>query len=260
MRSKRAVFSGAGEKERDKAVRGRLRGVLSAVGANALLFAIALALFFALGLREGGSVRAGASPLGFASGRGGNSAVYRGRSSGRAALLIPVSWESSALTDILAALEGANARATFALSGSFAEKNAVFIKKIADMGHEIALMAEQGADELAFAELKSGLQSTLLLIENILGKRPEVMFTGRSERSIRAAAALSLTAVEGSLDLVCERGDAGQLLSRARGNISQGDIVICAPTAAFAEAAAGILNYFSDSGLTAATVSGTMYD
>ena len=228
--------------------------------ANALLFAIALGLFLALGLRgEGESSAASAAPLGFTEGLRVNTAVYRGKKGTKAALLIAAGWDASAIENIAETLEKANARATFALSLEAVSARPLLASRLAGAGHEIAISA-QGAEDKQFDELMAELSEAVRLIEAAAGERPKLLYAGRSDSLTRAARRLELTAVKGSIDLICERGASPDILSRAKGNISGGDIVVCAPTAAFSEALSDILEYFSFSGLTAATVSGTIYD
>ena len=246
-------------KERRGKRRGRTRQVLKSAAVNALLAAIALGLFLALGRRGGAAVKASA-PLRGLSAFASDSAVYRGKNTGKASLLIAVSWDASAVTTILDRLEERGAKATFALGESFAHKNGETVRLIAARGHELALMAEGDAEKRNAAELRAELERTCALIEGASGVRPELVFAGGSDKLCRAANALGRTAVRGSIDLVCERGTAKELLLRARGNISGGDIVVCAPTAAFSAAVSDILEYFCSVGLTAATVSGTIYD
>lgn len=227
----------------------RFGHIVKIAASNAILIAIALGLFAALGLRASGAAAVSAI-----------SAVYRGQRGSRAAILISASWDASALEELADTLERANSRATFAFSKSAAEGKTALLARLAASGNELAVMAEQGGEEKTAEALSEELEYTADLIERACGVRPKLAYVGRSDREVRTARALSLIAVRGSIDLLCERGSGEQITSRARGNISGGDIVVCAPTAAFSEAFSDILEYFSRSGLTAATVSGTIYD
>ena len=229
--------------------------------ANALLFAIALGLFLSLGLRDGGAASAAsAAPLGFTEGLRVNTAVYKGKKGAKTALLIAAGWEASALENIAETLEKSNCRATVALSLEAMAAKPELVSRLVRAGHEVAVSAGLGAEDKPFAELMAELSEAVRIIEASAGRRPTLLYAGRSDQLPRAARRLELTAVRGSIDLICERGGANEILSRARGNISGGDIVVCAPTAAFSEVLSDILEYFLISGLTAATVSGTIYD
>lgn len=78
--------------------------------------------------------------------------------------------------------------------------------------------------------------------------------------SNRAAGRLGLTTVLCTLDLVCTKGSAEDIFKRTEGNTNGGDILLAEPTAAFSKALPYILDYISGKGLTAGSVSGTIYD
>ena len=237
-------------------------------GANALLLAIALGLFLALGLRSGAAAQASSAPRPLG-GMHADSEVYKGKKGGKAALLIAVSWNASSLPALLDELGSRGAQATFALSPSFVREEPEMLRRIAAEGHEAALAADGtgavwgengGAAGAERGSVRAALEEAARTVRSVCGQAPRLLFTGGDDALCRAAKALSLTAVRGSVDLICERGSAEEIASRAVGNISGGDIAVCAPTAAFAGAIGDILDYFSVSGLTAATVSGTIYD
>lgn len=249
------------KKEQNNKACGALAHIAKTAAANALLFAIALGLFLALGLKDGDSASAASAvPLGFTEGLRVNTAVYRGKKGANAALLIAAGWDAAAIENIAETLEKSNLRATFALSLDAMAARPELASRLERAGHEIAVSAVRGTEDKPFDELKAELSEAVRLIEAAAGERPKLLYAGRSDALARAAGRLELTAVRGSIDLICERGNAGEILRRARGNISGGDIVVCAPTAAFSEALSDILEYFSLSGLTAATVSSTIYD
>ncbi|MBR6007442.1 MAG: hypothetical protein IK064_07410, partial [Clostridia bacterium] len=105
------------------------------------------------------------------------------------------------------------------------------------------------------------LMSAAAVIERAGGTAPGIVICSQGgETARRTAASLGMTAVAGSVDLVCLRGSAAEIEARALDFVSGGDIVICAPTAAFAAAFSRILEYYSALGLTTSTVSGTIYD
>ena len=64
---------------------------------------------------------------------------YRG-SGERAALQFAVSWNAAAIPDILDILKDKSVRATFAVSGEWAENNPALLMRMAAEGHEIASM------------------------------------------------------------------------------------------------------------------------
>lgn len=252
------------KKAKKRAFCGAWPRIWETAGANALLLAIALGLFLALGLRSGAAAQASSAPRPLG-GMHADSEVYKGKKGGKAALLIVVSWNASSLPALLDELGSRGAKATFALSPSFVREEPKMLRRIAAEGHEAALAADGtgavwGAAGAESGSARAALEEAARTVRSVCGQAPRLLFTGGDDALCRAAKALSLTAVRGSVDLICERGSAEEIASRAVGNISSGDIAVCAPTAAFAGAIGDILDYFSVSGLTAATVSGTIYD
>lgn len=184
-------------------------------------------------------------------------AVYKGRK-GCVAIVCTAGWNAASITDMLDCLDENGVKITFALSLSAMREDPELAARIHEKGHELAVLAENASDP---RRVKAGAQRTAELMEERLGVRPKlIVIAGDNAAAERAAAQLRMTAVAGTLDLVCVRGSADEIARRARGNTNGGDIVFCAPTAAFAEALPRILEYYSSMGLTCSTVSGTIYD
>ena len=222
--------------------------------ADIALAAIITALFFALGVAGAVSRKAEALSVGLFRGGG---AVYRGRDGACAALVITADWDAAALGSILDTLDAHDAKATFAIGRLLAEENAPTVARIAERGHELAVI---GGGE-SYGDYVSELRETLRLIELAAGVRPRLLFAaenGVSEN--RAARELGLTCVVGSVDLMTLRGTAGDIIARAEGNTGARDIVVSAPTEAFSRALSYILDHFAAMGLTVTAVSGTIYD
>ena len=108
------------------------------------------------------------------------------------------------------------------------------------------------------------IQKSLDCIESVLGAAavPTVYYCGSRASGVsnRAAGRLGLTTVLCTLDLVCTKGSAEDIFKRTEGNTNGGDILLAEPTAAFSKALPYILDYISGKGLTAGSVSGTIYD
>lgn len=219
------------------------------------LAALAAGLFFALCAADSAASAPGRGRLAAASV---NAAVYRGQSRGRAALLCTVGWNAASMETILQTLDESGARITFAVTARWAEQNPRLLEKIGAGGHEIAVMA----DAYGSVETEAELQRAVGAIEAACGARPTLFYCGDeyTPAKRRAAKALGLIPVVGTLDLICIRGSAEDIFRRAAGNTKAGDIAVCTPTAAFSDALPRILEYYSGMGLTAATVSGTIYD
>lgn len=227
-----------------------LRGALGTIATDLLLAAIAAGLFLAL-------EASGRTALAASAGLG---TVYRGKSESRAALVCVVSWNASACGAILDTLREHGAGMTFAVSAEFAAENPLLLQRMRAEGHEIALSCGNETENDLGAAAEE-LSRAARLVERACGARPGafVCTGGTESAACRAARGLGLTVVAGSRDLVCLRGTAEAVAARAK-LVRGGDIALCAPTAAFSEGLPGILEYYSRMGLTAAPLSGTIYD
>lgn len=219
--------------------------------ADLLLAAIVVGLFVSLSVLGGGMKALPASASVFRRG-----AVYKGTERKKVALCCTAGWNASAIEKMLDTLEKNGVKITFAIGPDTAGNAPETVQKIVRAGHEIAVLAGENTKNV-----KTEAEKTLRMLENLGAPRPKLLvFTGDNTAAGRAAAELRLTAVAGTKEFITLRGSAEQIARRAAGNTSGGDIVFCAPTAAFAEALPSILEYYSAMGLTTSTVSGTIYD
>lgn len=234
---------------------GRLARALRRASVDAAIALIAAGLFLSLSAsnRAAAGVPRGTAAVFAPNGQG---SVYLGRAKDCAAFVCTLSWNAAGTEKLLALLEEAGAHITFAVTRRWAEENRETLERISSAGNEIALAAE-GRE---YAETLNELECAAKLVESAAGTRPSLLILGDSPAERRAARSLSLIPVRGTIDLLCARGSAEELSSRARTSVRGGDIVLVSPTAAFAEAAADILGYYSSMGLTLTTVSGTIYD
>ncbi len=225
---------------------------MGTIATDLLLAAIAAGLFLALNA-SGRKALAVSAGVGFGT-------VYRGSSENGAALVCVVSWDASACGAILDTLRENGAAMTFAVSAGFAEKNPELLQRICAEGHEIALCCGTGEQKGPEA-VKKELSRAALLVEKSCGVRPAAFILGgdTDRAACRAARDLGLALVAGSRDLVCLRGTADDIAARAK-LVRGGDIALCAPTASFSAALPAILEYYSLMGLTAAPLSGTIYN
>lgn len=218
---------------------------------NLLLAAIAAGLFFALNATRAQTLAASSAGAG---------AVYRGRDPGSVALVCVVSWDSSRCGEIVETLRERGAGMTFAVGAEFAAGRPELLREMREAGQDIALCCgEEAKNDLSAAAEELSRASELVYAA--CGVRPRAFVCGRDTgtAACRAAKALGLMVVAGSFDIVCLRGTAAEIAARAR-TVRGGDIAILAPTAALAEALPRILEYYSGMGLTAASLSGTIYD
>lgn len=220
---------------------------------NTVLAAIILGLYFALSLSHRAQP---ASVSGFP--------IYHGNNRKCVAIECAVTWDAAALDEILAVLEERGVRITFAVSGEWVERSPAMLKKIAAQGHEIATMGYAPSKDGGVDFVLKDIQKSLDCIESVLGAAavPTVYYCGSRASGVsnRAAGRLGLTTVLCTLDLVCTKGSAENIFKRTEGNTNGGDILLAEPTAAFSKALPYILDYISGKGLTAGSVSGTIYD
>lgn len=187
--------------------------------------------------------------------------IYKGSSKDRVALQCTVTWDAAAIPSILDLLNERGVSITFAVSGEWAERNGEMLSRMAAEGHEIATLGYSPTLTGSLSLVKSDLKRSIDVIKSVIGSAPQLFCcTGRnSSICARAAAKLEVTPVMCTLDLVCANGTANDILTRAVGNTNGGDILLVSPTAAFAQALPDILDYLASEGLTAASVSSTIY-
>ena len=177
--------------------------------------------------------------------------VYRG--SEGVALQFAVSWNAAALSDIMDTLKEEDVRATFAVSGEWAEQNPDILCQMAADGHEIATMGYLPGMDGGAGWVRRDLDRALVVIRDICGESPRLYYGGsRSARaSSGAAKKLGLTQVYCTVDLLSARGEAEDILSRLPEQPIEGSIILLQPTAACSEALPGILAALEQKGIKA---------
>lgn len=227
------------------------RSILAALAVNGAILLIVAAMYILLFSAKRGTLAVSASSPRFSA----EGAVYKGASANSVALVIKLEWAPARLEELLSTLDAHGVRASFAVSESVLRENGAAVRDIEARGHEIALMCE---DE---KPTEAALRSALATADNAFLARPEFYYCGRSADNAekRAAKKLGLLPVIGSVDIVSQRGTKDEILSRVRKGVSGGDIVILSPSAPLLEALDEMLTFFSSAGLTATTVSGTIY-
>ena len=182
--------------------------------------------------------------------------AYRGRAEDAIALQFAVSWEAASLDSILDALAAHGAKATFAVSGAWAENNAALLLRMAADGHEIATMGNDPSLDGKLSEVQRDVAVSLDKIEAGCGVRPLLYYSGARNVTVsaRAAKKLGLTHVLSTLDLRCAAGSAEEIKQRGLNDPIEGSILLMQPTAAAAEALPGLLNGFKGKGLEAVRV------
>ena len=176
--------------------------------------------------------------------------IYRGTKGNRIALQFAVSWDASAMDTILNTLDQDVNKITFVVSGDWAKNNQALLKRIAESGHEIGVMGMDPMEDGTLEWVVSDLLSASNLIHEISGVMPRLYYSGTRNTSISAKAAkkCGMTQVLCTMDVLCARGDAEDILKRALENQIEGSIILMQPTFAAAEALPEIISSYQEKG------------
>lgn len=186
--------------------------------------------------------------------------VYRGSAEDSVALQFTVSWSAAALPAILDTLKEQGTRATFALSGEWAAANPDLARRMAEEGHELATMGYAPEADGRLSWVQADVEASLAAIEGAAGVRPVLYYSGSRSLSIsgRAAKKLELTQVLCTVDLLCARGSAADILKRVSDTPIPGSIMLLQPTGAAAEALPDILRVLDEKGIKPTTTSAVL--
>ena len=212
------------------------RSCLGSLFTNIFLAALIIGLYYAT--QPGNEVIPASAP------------AYRGRGDS-VALQFTVSWNAAALSGIMDTLEQRDVKATFAVSGEWAEQNADTLTHMAEQGHEIATMGYYPDMDGGVRWVRNDLELALRATEEACGVRPVLYYVGsRSavESSI-AAKRLGLTQIACTIDLLSAKGGAEDIIARLPEQPIEGSIILMQPTAACSEALPGILAALEQKGL-----------
>ena len=183
--------------------------------------------------------------------------VYRGSAKDAVALQFAVSWNAAALPAILDTLKAQDTRVTFAVSGSWAKENPALARRMVEEGHELATMGYAPEMDGKLSWVQEDVEASLLAIESAGGVRPALYYSGGRGVSVsgRAAKKLGLTQVLCTVDLLCARGSAEDIVNRVSDAPIPGSIMLLQPTSAAAEALERVLLALQEKGIRPATTS-----
>lgn len=183
--------------------------------------------------------------------------VYRGSARDAVALQFAVSWNAAALPGILDTLQAEGVRATFAVSGAWARENPQLALRMAEEGHELATMGDAPEKDGKLSFVQADLERSLAAIESAAGARAALYYSGSRAVNIsaRAAKKVGLTQVLCTVDLLCAKGDAGDILKRVSDTPIPGSIMLLQPTASALEALPGVLRALQEKGIEPTTTS-----
>ncbi|HWQ58784.1 MAG TPA: polysaccharide deacetylase family protein [Clostridia bacterium] len=187
--------------------------------------------------------------------------VYRGSSEDAIALEFAVSWDASAVEDILDTLRDLGVKATFAVSGEYARERPDVVRRMYDEGHELATMGDVPSFDGDSAAVREDLEASLASIEEASGISPVLYYSGGRAvpPSARASRKLGLTQVLCTVDLRCASGTAKDIVARGLNGPIIGSIILMQPTRAGADALAGLIEGLSKKGIRVVTVSEVIY-
>lgn len=176
--------------------------------------------------------------------------VYRG-SGEKAALQFTVSWNAAALSDIIEMLSTQQVNATFAVSGEWAAENPEMLNRMVQKGHEIAVMGYYPDMDGSLRWVKEDIRRGLNSIEAASGAVPKLYYSGTRNKvmSSMAAKRLGLTHVSCTVDLLCAKGGAEDIIARVPEENIAGSILLLQPTAACSEALGGIIQALKEKGI-----------
>lgn len=185
--------------------------------------------------------------------------VYRGAAEEKVSLQFAVSWNASALSGIMDTLQAQDVHVTFVVSGEYARENPEMVARMAAEGHEIATMGDKPSFDGKLSAVVEDIEASLNSIEAAAGVRPVLYYSGsrNSQVSARAAKKLELTQVLSTMDLLCAKGNAADIVRRAS-ETGEGSILLLQPTAAAAEALPALIGLLQGKGLAITTTSGVL--
>lgn len=225
--------------------RERTRERLISAGNVWILLVIAL-LYVVTGTRTGDDAIAAFS-------RG---TIYRGRADDAVALMCAVTWDASALTDMLDTLEQNDVKITFFVSGKWANAHAKTLMQMAEAGHEIGACGYEPTLDGDCSLIEKDVAASVGVIERITGKPVRYYYAGLREPSVSARAAKSqgLVCVKPSFDLLSAGRTADELVSMAEEKAFGGSIFLMQPTQAAQEALQALLQRLWENGYDTVSV------
>lgn len=189
--------------------------------------------------------------------------IYRGNETRpEISLMFNVYWGEEYLLDIAEIFKSYNMRATFFIGGCWAAKNPDLIKKLDEMGFEIANhgYTHKNHKELSVSENHKEIIVTDKLLTSILGKLPSKLFAPPSgyigDNMLQVCQDEGFKVVMWSRDTIDWRDkDSKTVYARAVKNMKNGDLILMHPSAHTLEALPKVLAYCKTNGYTAVTVS-----
>ncbi|NLI69411.1 MAG: polysaccharide deacetylase family protein [Firmicutes bacterium] len=175
-------------------------------------------------------------------------------------LMINVAWGEEYLSELLSVLRDENVKATFFITGKWAEKNQKWVQKIAGDGHELGSHGYSDAEvmtDLNNDEIEKSLLATNEILYEASGKEPKYFTPHKGEYNqlvLEIVARNSMRTVLWSLDTVDWRDQIEKMESSIKENVKGGDIILMHPTRDISELLTRILPFMKEEGLHVVTV------
>lgn len=193
--------------------------------------------------------------------------VYQGdESAKRVALTVNVDWGEEHLPTMLDVFSTHGAKATFFITGRWAELHPDLVRLIREKGHEIGNhgYGHPHPDHLSVEQNRADIIMAENAIFQACGCKPNLYAPPYGERGnavLQAAEQCGYKVVLWSVDTVDWKSrNADAIQDRVRGRIHNGAIVLMHPTAPTVEALKQILPHLESKGLEAVTVSSLLAD
>lgn len=169
--------------------------------------------------------------------------VYRGSGADKVSLQCVVEWNAAALPAMLDTLAQQDVAVTFCVSGAWVQENQGLLQRMAQDGHELAVTGMQPQQDGDAAWVARDVALARDAVQEITGSAPGLYYSGSRDvaTSSTAARELGLAHVLCTVDLLCARGGALDILHRALDGAYDGSIMLMQPTKAAAAALPAIL-------------------
>lgn len=188
--------------------------------------------------------------------------IFRGNTEKKQiSITFAVYWGTEYIDGILGALNENNVKATFFISGAWAEREEETLKKIYHAGHEIGNYGFFQIDHknATYTKNQEEILITERFIEAIIDYKTNLFAPpsgSYSNITLKAAFDLGYKTIMWSKDTLDWRDkDEGLIYSRATQNLKNGDIVLMHPIEHSLNSLERILRYYKDNGFKAVTVS-----
>lgn len=192
---------------------------------------------------------------------GSSEAIYRGNISNKnVSLMINVYWGTEFLDSMLEILNEENVKVTFFVGGIWATKNAEYLKKFNENGHEIGNHGfnHKDHDKLSVDGNKQEISSTHSIVKSITNVEMTLFAPpsgAYNTTTLQVANALGYKTIMWTLDTIDWRDkDENLILSRATKKYQNGALILMHPTEKTVEALPEIIKFYKDKGFNLTTV------